>query len=217
MAELRTPDRPLRADAERNRLKILAAAHEVFADRGFAASLDDIAAHARVGVGTVYRRFPDKDALIDALFEKRLEDVAAIGRRALAAEDPWQGFIAFMTEGIGLQAQDRGLRQAMLSRGHDRVEQARATIIPIASELIARAQQNGALRADLALTDIPLINMMVSATADLTRDVSPDAYRRMMQIVFDGLASSRSAPTPLPADPIDHDQLAVAIATHGCP
>ncbi len=207
----------MRADAERNRLKILAAAREVFADRGFVASLDDIAAHAGVGVGTVYRRFADKDALIDALFEKRLEDVAGIGRRALGAEDPWEGFISFMTEGIALQAEDRGLKQAMLFRGRDGAEHARATIVPIATQLIARAQRAGALRADLDLTDIPLMNMMVSAIADLTRDVSPDVYRRMMQIVCDGLATSRSAPTPLPSGPIDRDQLARAIATHGLP
>jgi AcrR family transcriptional regulator len=217
MTELSAPDRPLRADAERNRVKILAAAREVFADRGFVASLDDIAAHAGVGVGTVYRRFPDKDALIEALFEERLGDIAEIGRRALAAKDPWDGFISFMTEGIALQAKDRGLKQAMHARGGDRVQRARATIMPIAGELIARAQRTGALRADLDLTDVPLINMMISAIADLTRDVSPEVYRRMLQLVFDGLVTRRSMPTPLPADAIKHAELAAAIAKHGFP
>ena len=217
MAGPSTTERPLRADAERNRLKILAAAREVFADRGFAASLDDIGAHAGVGVGTVYRRFADKDALIGALFEERLESIAELGRSSLAAEDSWGGFVSFMTEVIKLQARDRGLKQAMFIRGGSRSEQARATIVPIAGELLSRAQKTGALRSDLQLTDVPLMNMMVSAIADLTRDVSPEVYRRMLQIIVDGLATSRSEPTPLPDPPIDHEQLARAISAHGCP
>jgi len=77
-------ERPLRRDAERNRLRILQAAREVFADRGFDASLDQVAAHAGLGVGTVYRRFADKDALIDALFEEGIDEVAAAQARALS-------------------------------------------------------------------------------------------------------------------------------------
>ena len=89
-------ERPLRRDAERNRLRILQAAREVFADRGLDASLDQIAAHAGVGVGTVYRRFADKDALIDALFEERIDEVTAAGQRALSASDPWEGLVGFL-------------------------------------------------------------------------------------------------------------------------
>lgn len=217
MTELDAPRRPLRADAERNRLKILAAAREVFAERGFAATLDDIAAHAGVGVGTVYRRFPDKDALIDALFEERLAGVAELGRRALAAEDPWEGFVSFLTEGAALQARDRGLKEAMVFRGRDRASRARATIAPIATELVARAQAAGRLRADLEVLDVPIINMMVLSIADLTRDISPDSYRRMLQIVIDGLATSREAPTPLPPPGICIGELTAAIAERGCP
>ena len=117
--------RPLRRDAERNRLRILQAAREVFADRGFDASLDQIAAHAGVGVGTVYRRFPDKDALIDALFEERIGEIAAVGQRALSASDPWEGLVDFLQQASALQARDRGLRQALLSRGARKTERAR--------------------------------------------------------------------------------------------
>ena len=217
MTELDAPNRPLRADAERNRVKILAAAREVFAERGFAATLDDIADRAGVGVGTVYRRFPDKDSLIDALFEERLAGVAELGRQALAADDPWEGFVAFLTEGAALQACDRGLKQAMLFRGRDRASRARATIAPIATELVARAQAAGSLRADVEVLDVPIINMMVLSIADLTRDVSPDTYRRMLQIVIDGLATSRETPTPLPARSICVAELTAAIAERGCP
>src|ERR1700694_3164569 len=99
-------ERPLRRDAARNRLRILQAAREVFADRGLDASLDQIAAHAGVGVGTVYRRFPDKDALIDALFEERIGEIAAAAQRALSAPDPWEGLIGFLQQGKALRARD---------------------------------------------------------------------------------------------------------------
>lgn len=217
MAQIELNRRPLRADAARNRLKILAAARQVFAERGFDAPLDEIAERAGVGVGTVYRRFHDKDALIDALFEERLGEIAELGRRALRADDPWEAFVAFITDGVALQACDRGLKQAMLSRGRDRAQRARETIAPIAGELIARAQAAGRLRADLSTMDLPIINLMIGAIADLTRPVAADTYRRMLQIVLDGLATARDEPTPLPSQPISHEQLAAALTRHGCP
>jgi AcrR family transcriptional regulator len=214
----RASERPLRRDAERNRLRILQAAREVFADRGLDASLDQIAAHARVGIGTVYRRFPDKDALIDALFEERIDEVAAAGQRALSASDPWEGLVSFIQQANALQARDRGLKQALLSRGAHRTERAREKIIPIATELVARAQQAGSLRADLDLFDLPLIDLMVSAIADMTREVSPELWQRALTIIIDGLATTRQTPTPLPGKPLDPDQLAgLAISKHVCP
>lgn len=201
-------DRPLRRDAERNRLRILEAAREVFAERGFDASLDQVAAHAGVGVGTVYRRFPDKDALIDALFEERIGDVAAAGQRALGASDPWEGIIDFVRYASAVQARDRGLRQALLSRGADKTERAREKMIPIMTELVTRAQQAGSLRADLDPLDLPLVDLMVSTVADRTREVSPEIWQRALTIIMDGLATSRETPTPLPGKPLDRDQLA---------
>ena len=88
------PSRPLRKDAERNRQRILAAAAEVFAARGLDVTLDDIAAHAGVGVGTVYRRFTDKDELIDAVFERQLDPVAALASDSLGSPDACDGLIA---------------------------------------------------------------------------------------------------------------------------
>jgi AcrR family transcriptional regulator len=203
-------ERPLRRDAERNRLRILQAAREVFADRGFDASLDQIAAHAGVGVGTVYRRFPDKDTLIDALFEDRIGEVAAAGQRALTASDPWQGLVDFLQQTNALLARDRGLKQALLSRGAHRTEHAREKIVPIATELVARAQQAGTLRADLDPLDLPIIQLMVSAIAEFTREVSPELWQRALTIIIDGLATTRQTPTPLPGKPLDRDQLAAA-------
>ncbi len=214
----RDRERPLLADARRNRARILAAAHEVFAGRGLDVSLDEIAAHAGVGVGTVYRRFADKDALIDALFEERIGEIAAAGRRALAAEDPWEGFVAFMREAEALQTADRGLKQALLSRGrgHERVERARETIAPIVTALVERARAGGRLRSDLAPSDVPLVHLMIGAVADATRDVAPEVWRRLLGIVLDGMCTRRDRPTELSAAPLDREQFAAAMSRWGC-
>src|SRR5918911_1074262 len=143
--------RPLRADAERNRKRILEAADEVFAERGLDVSLDEIAAAAGVGVGTVYRRFPDKDALIDALFESKIQEAAQLAREASAIEDPWEAFATFMRGMCAMNAEDRGFKEALLSRdrGRERVAAARETMAPIAIGLLERAKEAGAVRDDL--------------------------------------------------------------------
>src|SRR5882757_5634719 len=91
-------DRPLRRDAALNREKILHAAREIFGQRGLGVTLDDVARHAGVGVGTVYRRFPTKEALVRALFEQDLEMRQGSAERALTHPDPWQGFVDFLME-----------------------------------------------------------------------------------------------------------------------
>src|SRR4051794_11838196 len=167
MAPPNPPDlplsRPLRSDAERNRLRILRAAEEVFAVRGLGVSLDDIAAAAGVGVGTVYRRFPDKDALIEALFESKIREIEQLARDALEVEDPWEAFSGFMHGMCRVQANDRGLKEALLSadRGHERLAAARDTIAPVAIKLLHRAQEAGAVRGDLGEYDIPLMHFSV--------------------------------------------------------
>src|SRR3954451_8548625 len=96
--------RPLRKDAERNRQRILDAARELFAERGLQATLDDVAHRAGVGVGTVYRRFPDKEQLIDALFESRLDQMAALAEDGLTDADSWRGLVTFLEGVLSLQA-----------------------------------------------------------------------------------------------------------------
>src|SRR4051794_16247958 len=92
-AETRVPERRLRRDAERNRQRILAAAADAFARGGLAVTMDEIARHAGVGVGTVYRRFPDKELLIDALFEQRIEELVALAVAARDEPDPFVGLV----------------------------------------------------------------------------------------------------------------------------
>src|SRR3954451_20998189 len=111
------PEPRLRADAERNRRRLLAAAAEVFARRGLEAGLDEIARHAGVGTGTVYRRFPDKSLLIDALFESRFQDLVAVAESALVMDDPWAGLVWFLERSITMQQADRGLKELLFGAG----------------------------------------------------------------------------------------------------
>jgi AcrR family transcriptional regulator len=214
MSAHEAPDRPLRSDAERNRQRILAAATEVFAERGLGVSLDDIAAAAGVGVGTVYRRFPDKDALIEALFEQKLREIEELLHRSLEIEDPWEAFSGFMRSMCRLQAEDRGLKEALMSadRGRERLSATRDTIAPVAGELLRRAQEAGAVRADLGPFDVPMMNFAVGYIADTTRAVHPSYWERLVTILLDGLRPVRERTTEMPAEPLDREQFLTAIS-----
>lgn len=207
-------DRPLRSDAERNRKRILAAAAELFAAQGLDASLEGIAARAGVGIGTVYRRFGDREGLIDALFEERIDAVAALAERALETEDPWEGLEIFLRESSALHVADRGLRDAVLSpeRGRERAARARERVAPLAARLLERAREDGRLRADLDAFDVPMLQLMLGAVADFTRDVAPGLWQRFLGILLDGMRATRDAPTPLPSEPLDADRYARAMA-----
>ena len=208
------PQRPLRRDAERNRLRILAAAAEAFAAGGLAVTMDEIARRAGVGVGTVYRRFPDKEQLIDALFEQRIGELVAVAEEARAHSDAWAGLVHFFERVVALQASDRGLKEVVLSSAHgrDRVARARSQIAPVVDELVARAKAEGELRPDIAGPDLGLVQFMVGALADLTREVDPDQWRRFLTVVLDGLRTRRDGPTPLAPAPLDDERMDRAMA-----
>jgi AcrR family transcriptional regulator len=202
-------ERPLRRDAERNRRRIMEAARHVFAERGLEVTMDEIARHAGVGVGTVYRRFPEREALIEALFEERVDELVAVAEEALALVNPWDGLVAFLERMCAMQAEDRGLKEILLSHAHgqSRVARSRERLAPIVELLVARAAEHGSLRADLRGPDVALLSLMLGSIADYTCDVAPDAWRRGLGIVLDGLRASRDAPTPLPAEPLSPEQL----------
>jgi AcrR family transcriptional regulator len=202
-----TPERPLRKDAARNRERILAAAGEVFAARGLDVTLDDIAHHAGVGVGTVYRRFQDKEQLIDALFEQRIAAIETAAAQALEINDPWLALEGFLANTLEQQAQDCGLREIVFDgqHGRDRVARVRARIEPLVADVFARAHASGQLRTDVVVEDIRIIQKMVCDVMDMTRGVSQDAWRRYLTLILDGLTPRRDAPTPLPVAALEHD------------
>ena len=204
---------PLRADAERNRQRLLAAAKDLFATRGLDVTLDDIARHAGVGTGTAYRRFPNKDALIDALMVDRIGELGTLAEECLVEPDPWVGLSGYFERALALQAADRGLKDVLFSsgRGRERSNQARRQIAPVVTKLVARAVESGAVRGDMSTSDVPLINFMLNTIVDFGRDVSPDLYKRYLAIVLDGLRPRDDlAPLPVDALPVRDFQDALA-------
>ncbi|MGH6654048.1 MAG: TetR/AcrR family transcriptional regulator [Actinocrinis sp.] len=201
--------RPLRRDAELNRQRILAAARDVFAERGLEATLDEVARRAGLGVGTVYRRFPNKEALVEALFEEGLATVLSLTERALQDPDAWDGLAGLLTELAELQAADFGLRDVMLgeSFGNDRVARMRDRLKPMMDELVENAQRQGGLRPDFTGRDIPAVLLMVSTMVEFTRAVRPRGWRRYLTMLLDGMCACRERASALPEPDLDDEDL----------
>jgi AcrR family transcriptional regulator len=202
--------RGLRRDAERNRQRILAAAREVFAEAGLDVGVEQIAARAGVGMGTLYRRFPNKEALIDAIFEARLAEFLSITERAVQREDAWEGLRSFLEAALELQAGDRGLKEILASRRHGRraVEASRRRVTIVMNELVARAQQQGAVRQDITATDIAMIMWGSGGVVDVAGSVAPNLWRRYLGLVLDALHTP--SPSALPEPPLTPVQLRAA-------
>ena len=190
--------RPLRADARRNRERVLTAARAVFAEQGREAQMDDVARHAEVGVGTVYRHVPTKEALIEALAVDSFERVTAKAVESLAIEDPWEALTSTLWAGAEILASDRSLSELLALipgptlHGLPVEEELNSAM----TELIRRAQDAGALRPDVILDDIPMVMCGMGAATRKSHQC-PDAWRRHMTIILDGLrAASASGPLP---------------------
>ena len=192
-------ERPLRRDAERNRLRILAAAAQVFTERGLDATLDDVARAAGVGVGTVYRRFPDKESLVTALFRERIDNLVTVAEDACAAADPWQGIVSYLEYAAAAMAGDTGLRQLMMFGTYDRDQVCYASdrMRPVITRLVQRAQASGDLRGDFEATDVKMIAFMLASLAEYAAAVTPDVWRRYLAMLVDGLRPSRAEVSPL--------------------
>ena len=192
-------ERHPRKDAERNRRRILAAAKELFAERGLGVTLNEIARYTGVGVGTVYRHFPDRDRLIEALLEERLHEIVVLLKEASDDPDPWRGLVTFHERALELQAADRGLEELMLGApaSPERPAKIRARLRPIAADLVERARAAGALRPDCTPEDLRIVHLMLSAVIDAGRDVAPDLWRRYFEILLQGLRAAPESPKPL--------------------
>jgi AcrR family transcriptional regulator len=201
--------RPLRKDAERNRRRILHAAAEVFGERGLDATLDDVARRAGVGVGTVYRRFPDKETLVAELFQGRIDDLVAVAEQACTADDPWTALASYLEHMATTMSGDLGLRQMMLfaTYGKDRVAYARERMRPVVARLVARAQEAGQLRGDFSATDVPMIAFMLAKATEYAAPARPGLHQRYLALIIDGLRPTRDGVTPLPVPPLTPEEM----------
>jgi AcrR family transcriptional regulator len=193
-------ERPLRRDARENRERILEAARGAFAELGIDASVEEIAYRANVGIGTLYRRFPTKDALIDAVFEGHLDRIAAAAEQALDETDAWEALLDYLAFVVGLQAADRGFSEIVGAnlRTEELVGRARKRLRPLVQRLIIGAQEAGELRADIAYEDISVLLWTTGRVVDATRDVAPEFWQRYLALTVDGLRARNASHLPQP-------------------
>jgi AcrR family transcriptional regulator len=185
-------DRPLRADARRNRERVMKAARAVFGEQGRDAQMDDVARKAKVGVGTVYRHFPTKEALLEALVRDQFAMLATWAREALESDDAWAAFERLLWRGAALHADDRALAEATADAKANVADHAarESGLAASMAELIARAQRQGAMRDDLRAED--LSSMFCGLGSVMHRDPGdPVAWRRYLSLMIDGM---RAAP-----------------------
>lgn len=191
--------RRLRADAARNQQRILAAARELFATRGLEITLDDVAEHAGVGVGTVYRRFANKQQLIDGVFEENIGRMAEQAELALQHPDPWEGLVQYLEYACENMALNRGLGEVIssLDDGRERVARVRERMQPLGEQLIERASATGALRPGIESGDFFAFIYMIGSFADFARAANQDTWRRYFAILLDGLRADCGRRDPL--------------------
>jgi AcrR family transcriptional regulator len=196
---------PLRRDAERNRRRLLEAAREVFGERGRDAPFEEIARRAGVGIGTLYRRFPTREALIDALFEQKAHDYLRASEQALAADDAWEGLAGFIERICEMQAQDRGFADVLTasfpSGAAPGVAAALRDARRNAEKLVARARRDGKLRRDFTHQDLAWILIANAAYLEATREVAPDAWRRYVALILDAARTPAASKLPSPPSP----------------
>lgn len=197
-----TTDR-LRVDAERNRSRILEAAQADFAEHGLGVSLEAVAEHAGVGIATLYRRFPTREGLIAACFERRLEEYAAAAEEALAAPDGWSGFCGYVERVCSMQAADRGFNDVLTRAFSDaeKLEEHRARGYEFSLRLIERAQEEGTLRSDFVPEDLVLMLMANAGVVRAAGGAAPDSWRRLVGLMLDGFRNEGASPLPSPPTP----------------
>jgi AcrR family transcriptional regulator len=199
-----TTVRPLRQDAARNRERLIVAAREVFGRKGLDAPLDEIAREAGVAIGTLYNRFPSRGELVDAALGPLAERALELTARAAADEDPWRAFTSFLEDTCALFAQYPGYADVYRARipGTPVIAAAQQRLWELKKDIMARAQRAGVLRADVVMSDIVLLSWGIAGTMDATRDVAPDAWRRQLALLLDGLRPGAAHPlTTAPLTP----------------
>jgi AcrR family transcriptional regulator len=199
----------LRADAQANLERILCSAREVFGAQGLDATLADVARHAGVGVGTVYRRFASKDELIQALFDSRCAEIESLAATSLEIPDAWEGLVHYL-ETISLRMADsRGFGDLLMDARFtsDAFTRARTSITRSTAALVDRAKQEGTLRSDFEISDIPLLMHTIKLSQNLTGDDAPESYRRVLGFIIDGLRASRTTHRELPVPALTTEQL----------
>lgn len=206
--------KPLRRDAARNRELILGTAAEAFAEQGLDVGYDEIARRAGVGVGTVYRRFPQRSELIRALFETRIDEMVRLAQAAVHRPEAWPALCWFLEKACSMQAADRGLKEVLAGSSHhsDSETYARARLVPPLTVLLDRAKGDGRLRTDVEPSDIGAVMMVISS---LSTRAQPELWRRYLALFLDALCTRPGGSAMLPmAAPGDDEMVDLIHGPH---
>jgi AcrR family transcriptional regulator len=192
----------LRADAERNRQRIVAAARTAFAESGIDVPMEEVARRAGVGIGTLYRRYPTRGDLVAAAFEAKMTTYADAARTALADPDPWHGFCDYVERICAMQATDRGFTTVltMTFPTAKRFEADRDRAFADFVTLVDRAKAAGQLRADFVPEDMPMFLMANAGVLSATADAAPGTWRRLVGYLLQACAAP-GQPLPKPPTP----------------
>jgi AcrR family transcriptional regulator len=184
-----------RADAVRNRARLLEAGRRVFAERSVDASLEEVAGQAGVGIGTLYRHFPTREALVETIYEEHIGEVVAAAEEGAAETDAWQGLTEFLERVLELQARNLPLRAVFLQYpSGPAVAERRRAIGPLLERLVARAVEQGSLRDDFTVGDLSLAMWSFAPVLEATAGVAPSVWRRHLRILLDGMAAPAATP-----------------------
>lgn len=196
----------LRADAERNRKRILDAACELFRTSGLDVALEEVAKRAGVGIATLYRRFPTRGELVAAAFEQMISAYLAVVDRSVTSDDPWAGVVDLVEGLCALQASDAGMRDLLAMSFPDapEVEQVAAGAQARVEDLLHRAKAAGRLRSDIVAEDLVLIVLGNAEVVARTREAAPESSRRYAGLMLEGLRARPDA-VPLPLAPSAED------------
>jgi AcrR family transcriptional regulator len=198
-----------RRDARRNRKLLVEAAHEVFTEQGLEAPLDVIARRAGVGNATLYRHFPSRAALVDAVFRDPLAGTMAAGEQARAAADPWEGLVGYTEAVFAVLATDRGTNDLMTTHleGVESLQAVHAHNRATMELLLRRGREEGSIRADATTEDVLFaLAALGRAVPSLAAAAGPETWRRPLALLLDGLRAS-PAMAPLPSPALTADEL----------
>jgi AcrR family transcriptional regulator len=192
-----------RRDARRNRELLIEAAHEVFTEQGLHAPIDVIARRAGIGNATLYRHFPTRAALVDAVFRDLLAGTMSTGEQARTADDAWAGLTGYLHTVFAGLAADRGTNDLMTTHldGVDSLQAVHAHNRRTVELLLGRGREQGTIRADVTAEDVLFALAALGRTVpSLTTAAGPDAWRRPLALLLDGLRATPATPAlPEPA------------------
>lgn len=205
-----------RKDVARNRQALVDAARSAFAEQGLQAPLEPIAVAAGLGNATLYRHFPTRADLWEAVLTEPMHDVLDhVERcRALSASDPWAGFATFVRGSADIEAHRTGFSDLMTTDYRDAPEllRLRIAVQDGIDALFTAGQEAGVIRADAALPDVAFLQLSIAGTIDTFGRVAPEAYRRWVDLALDGFRAPGAAREPLHGRPLRGDQVRRALA-----